>query len=626
MFDRLFGKRKQKPSPVPQSPERPSTLPPDQDPDMIRAFDGYGREVFIAKKDWKTSVLIPALEKAKDDPGILYSQLLDALNDGFAAEIVAYAEHLHRTDTEPARGAVLLAAVYMDLARLDEAERTLQACIDAYGEEGYVLTNLAKVRSRRGDDAGADALLWHALELDPNQENGLAWFAAMHRERGGETAALEAHRRAAALPNSWRALLWLARDALTHKELASAKTLYSQAISRAGKPVPADLLTQMSGDLGQNGHLREIVDWVGPVYEMAIHGLQAGNNLIKAHVDLGELEKARTLLDGLYALKRPDWQKTLSFWDGEIAKARIESKDPDILEHPAISMVCIEAPLWTRGESPLAGLMESPSGDAPRFVFIGSTALLPQRHERATIQMSDGPGRMSRIIPLLFAERVRVCTNARGFALLPQVESGAFVLFGEPMNDEDMRDLAKRVMPGAEFIVSSLIDARSTSWKLVLRIVRIADGRKMAEEYVEAQPEKPGEAVERLWDSVLHALIPLAGMKSQVPPTWYHAPIRDEFNDFMLRLEQLAAVTCCGEGGDLNGEREILHGMLQLCVRLPDNSLSRILLAQTAREMKKTRPEIVAEFREKIALLQHDHPLEGQAGDLADKVLAEALA
>ena len=51
--------------------------------------------------------------------------------------------------------------------------------------------------------------------------------------------------------------------------------------------------------------------------------LTVGNNLIKAHLDLGRLDAARRILDALYALKRPDWRETLGFWDKELAKARL---------------------------------------------------------------------------------------------------------------------------------------------------------------------------------------------------------------------------------------------------------------------------------------------------------------
>ena len=60
-----------------------------------------------------------------------------------------------------------------------------------------------------------------------------------------------------------------------------------------------------------------------PQFEPPVHGLQVGNNLIKAHFDLGQFDDARRILDKLYSLKRPDWKATLGYWDTELAKANI---------------------------------------------------------------------------------------------------------------------------------------------------------------------------------------------------------------------------------------------------------------------------------------------------------------
>jgi predicted Zn-dependent protease len=285
----------------------------------MMAFDEQGREIYITRQQWWDTFLMGDLEEKRDNPDELYSALVQALNDGFAADIVPYAEHLARTDPIPARGITLLGALYIENDRLDDAERVLNDFLSAHGEDGYVLANLAKIYSRRGDDARAEAALWHALEVDPNQDNGFGWYMSIHQERGGEPALLDAYRRVAALPRSWRAQLWLARDALQKENLSEAEASYAEALARAGRPIPPDFLMQMSADLGESGYLEECVRLVTPHFDPAFHGMGVGNNLIKANMDLGRKDTAGSILNRLRAQNRPEWQEMLDFWDGELA-------------------------------------------------------------------------------------------------------------------------------------------------------------------------------------------------------------------------------------------------------------------------------------------------------------------
>ena len=52
---------------------------------------------------------------------------------------------------------------------------------------------------------------------------------------------------------------------------------------------------QISGDLGNAAHLPELLQLVEPHFVAEVHGLPVGNNLIKAHLDLGQLDAARGL-------------------------------------------------------------------------------------------------------------------------------------------------------------------------------------------------------------------------------------------------------------------------------------------------------------------------------------------
>ncbi len=305
-FSSLFRKKAKVPGPT------------ANDSGLIRLFDKSGGEIYISKEQWRTGSLPASLKAQWEDPEALYSLIVLALQDDFAAEVLEAAEHLHRVDPNPSRGACVLGIALMKTGQVDNAEKIFCAHLEKHGEDGVVLTNLAKAYSARNEADRAEATLWHALEIDPNQDAGLAWYAVIHRERSGKEGEVEAWRRVAAIPGSWRAQLWLARTALESRNPQRAMTYYHESMSRVGENVPADFLMQMTGDLGQHGLLMELLEFAEPRFIAATHGLQVGNNLIKANLELGRLDAARRILNQLRFLNRPDWKASLSLWDAQI--------------------------------------------------------------------------------------------------------------------------------------------------------------------------------------------------------------------------------------------------------------------------------------------------------------------
>jgi hypothetical protein len=84
-----------------------------------------------------------------------------------------------------------------------------------------------------------------------------------------------------------------------------------------------------------------------------------------------------------------------------------------------------------------------------------------------------------------------------------------------------------------------------------------------------------------------------------------------------------AAVSGTAAGTFLHGERDIIDGDLQLCLAEPDNVVPRIILAQTLRWMKAVRPQVVAEFRDKVLLLQKEKPLTAPAQGVLQRLFTE---
>lgn len=618
LFDRLFGRKRS----APAVPPPPTSATPPAEPTseaapapMITLFDAYGRQVQMPREEWRTKVLPDNLRRVWDQPDALAAIVTQSLEDGFIADVLEPARHLLTSDTQPERAACLLGIVYLKLERLTEAEKTFGDHIAKHGETGAILTNLAKVYSaQKRSEAVVEATLWRGLTLDPNQDNGLGWFMIMQRDRGGPPAVTAALRRVAALPRSWRAQGWLAREALERRELDVALMLFQEMLSRTPRPVPTDILQHISGELGKYGHLPEVLAITSPHFVLEHHGLAVGNNLIKANLDLGRIEAARALLDRLYALKRIDWEQTLAYWDNEISRAKLSIMTP-LKESPPMALLALSGPIWLRPASPAAELFPGKITESPAVACYCASVEYPADAARSDVRLSDRAGRISRALPLFLAEQVHFRTDAASRVLQAWIPSlqGAFAVCGAPWSDADASAQARSRKPPADYVIIPHIRTTTEPWAAEFRLVRTIDARLLASCSISFPSESPGA----LFFQAAEALLGLLREHAEIPtipaPAGYAVPDAADASEYTMRLEQALAVAVAAmpeaQGGSLNREREIIGGMLQLCLTEPRNLTARLLLLQTLTNLRKVHPHVVAEFKEKIALLQADHPL-----------------
>ena len=261
------------PFPIPSSESKPSTLAPDTA--TVTVYDTFGRQGSVPREQWRQNILPSNLKQHWDDPEGLYSMIVMALNDEFYSDVLQASERLLAIDHNQERGHAIRGFVLMKNGDVDAAEQLLQGYVQEHGATGPILTMLAKVYSQQGKPEQVEATLWDGLVLDPNQENGLLWWAMIHKDRSGRDGFLEAMTRAASVDGSWRPQLWLARDRLENKDLEGAKRYYDYILKIAADQ--PEVLMMISGDLGKNGYAREILDIVLPFFDPERHVCGGGN-------------------------------------------------------------------------------------------------------------------------------------------------------------------------------------------------------------------------------------------------------------------------------------------------------------------------------------------------------------
>ncbi len=588
------------------------------DPNLVQVYDEYGREVFITRNEWQKNVLPGALQQHWDEPEVLYGIVVGAVNEGFAANVLEAAHQLKQTHPDALTGATILAVTQLRCGLLDDAEAVLKRALDELGRQGVLLTNLAKVAGERGDASKERQLLWEALEADPNQDNAVQWWAAIHRERDGERGYEEALRKVAALGGSWYPQLWLARAALEKGEAAAALEHYRTALA-TGNEITAQALMQISGDLGKAGMLEEILSLVGPAYRAEQHGLQVGNNLIKANLALGRVDTAKRLVDELRAFQRPDWAETLNFWDDELDKASGRYGADTSAEPPTLRLLTVDRPIWSLQLEGAEALLPAAHEGATRVAVLMASCARPERVP--THQRPELDGIVSRGVPLLLAESLFFQPGVTASTLVPVLaKNGSFVLMGKPWDTSSIRNVISNEQ--YDLALSAHLDTASNPWRFTFTLHDLKDTSHEPMSFSTSfDAAQTAGATRALVSEVLGVVARQLGLPPPGEPVFGRA---DPWRYLSALHHSLAFSIAANEntgGRNLFGERNMLNELLDLALEEPLEPKALLLFIGALAKNKAYGSAIYQEYRPKAERLLSERQLEGKAADIARRAL-----
>ena len=584
-------------------------------PGLITAYDVHGREIQIERSEWRDGVLLPQLQAKWGQPDELYGLILNALNDGFLAEVEPASRQLLAIDPMVERGHVVRAIVLMKNERLDEAGRVLLDAAAKVGETGAILTNLAKVQEARGEEKQAEATLWKAITLDPNQDNGLGWWLAREREKGGEAGYVLALGKVCALPGSWRAKLYLGRHRLASGDIAAALEQFRAALEHgAGN---RDVLLAITGDLGNAGRLVELVDLAAPAFDPAVHGPEVGLNLAQAYLQLGRLDEGEELLDRLYALKLSPFKRNLDAMAGQYQERRRQATPARPVDESElrIGQFAFDLPIWMYGLRDPQWLFAPKPAGARKVAFLMLGKVMSGAG-RAEEQREDDVGRLSRAIPLYLAESVYEWTTAHATSLVPVVMGGGPVVFGA-QDAAGERETAARLAADADVLVQGSIACRDGVWTIELGIWDTARPELIARESVSADQSGLEAAVLALEAK----LLPHFGTTPGQPhDRIYTRPTLQQMQPYLNALAQslmlgLVANDVVGKDS-MWGERNMLEWPLRMALHWPDYEVPKAMYLSGISHAARYRSDVLGEFEgQSLDLLRE---MRGKGSPLAD--------
>lgn len=570
--------------------------------DKIEIFDGFGRKMTISKEEWRKNVIPGNIKRNWNNADELYQDIVIALRDEFFPDILKASERLLTIDKNKERSHVIRGIVLLKNDYNKEAKAILQSYIDKYGETGCVMVNLAKVYAKEGNQSKVEELLWKGLQLDPNQDNGVEWWTAIYNEKGGKTAYIDALKKLADIDGSWRAQLWLAREALEQKDLPTVMEYYKYIISKA-KDGP-DVLMQISGDLGKNGYYDEIFNLVLPIYDPAKHDVWPGFNILRAYLESGRYEDGSRFLKKMFALKRPDIQERLVDFSTQFEK-KLSNLPRTVADSEKISsyILALDEPVFIYGLKGAEWFLPDIERDGSRIALM-PLADISAKEKGIVLQQETDTGRLTRSIPLYISERIFFETNNYSKVFITVASDGGLITYGKELGIDYLQTALSKDKDGRTFdyLISGTLGKNADEWEIVLSIWDCKSQTKIKSLFSKTSAEKIGLEVKGLTNELLK-FIKEIGSLTMVKPVDYYRLLDDELIGYQLlsygqALVQIIVANGYGTKDGIFGERSILRNPLDLALLAPNNVLPKILFISALVKAYSYHSDSYQEFKD----------------------------
>lgn len=581
----------------------------------VKIFDRYGRPYNIPLEKWRTQILPNAIEEKWSDPENLSQLIVQGIKEGTYKDLELACRRLLKIDDNKERATCLICLVLPEINKLREARRLLTAYIKTQRRSAPILMSLAKLHATEGDIDSAYKLSIEALTLDPNEEGALQLYWQF-RILEGRQALLEVSK----LPNSWRAKCYLAKIDLEKDDPERAIKFYESALKDCPKPYPEDLLTIISGELGNAGLLIEALDLTLPKFEPQNHELPIANNIIKLLIDLGKPNEAKQLIKKLWLRDKAEWKDALLFWESEAVNLDLETREP--IETPHIIVSSIEAPIWLKNTKSLKKNHEKEKEDSEKIAFLTASATIGE--EARKWGLSGACGRYSRALPCYWAEEVSLNTTAKTYSMQVSLADGTAILMGTEADDEHYCLYARNNIPVSDYIVVSHINTNPSKkkdltkvkdWAITAKLLRTIDCVCLESFKVFFDPALPKKGIEEITKKMLTTIL----THTEAQPTKREKSLSNPapLENYLLRLEQLQSLALHysmeNKGTEFNGLHEFITGSMDLCLNNPDNTVSRLILAQCFQIAKNIEKGIEKQYYPKIDCLNTEYPLQKEA-------------
>lgn len=564
---------------------------PKENAKMMNIIDQNGRRIQITMDEWREKVLPIALKNHWDNANLLYNDILKAIQNNFISDVEEAAIHLKEIDTIKERGYNTLAILYLKNKEFNKANELLLEYLANNPKTGTILTNLAKSYYGKDEKEKAMEILWEGLTINPNQNNGLPWYASICKDRDGIDGYIDALRRASEIKGSWLPQFLLARHELNEKNIESAKEFLKIALSQGH--VTQEALLVISGELGAKGYSKELIELVEPVYDFNKNDIRVGLNLLQAYLQNKEIEKGENLLNKLMMLERPDLKNALLKISNKFDKLKIEEKASKPKKDVQINMMVLDNPVWGHGLKTSKWFINNKE-------VKGNIAVLPYADETIRekeikgYQKDNETSMLSRGIPLYVSEMINYYTDYNNKVVMPFVRDFGPVITNKQYNEAALEDIGNKI--NADIVITGSVMNAEIGYLIKNTIYNMNDkSSKKIEMFI--QKENFGNR----FNEMIKELRSELGGYDQSNNKFYKLAEDKEVLHYLASLgHSLTQTLIQGKFVDkdlLLGERNILNWYLNMVMAYPENEAIKMMLVSGIEKSKEYGSKVYLEFK-----------------------------
>lgn len=564
---------------------------PKENAKMMNIIDQNGRRIQITMDEWREKVLPIALKNHWDNANLLYNDILKAIQNNFISDVEEAAIHLKEIDTIKERGYNTLAILYLKNKEFNKANELLLEYLANNPKTGTILTNLAKSYYGKDEKEKAMEILWEGLTINPNQNNGLPWYASICKDRDGIDGYIDALRRASEIKGSWLPQFLLARHELNEKNIESAKEFLKIALSQGH--VTQEALLVISGELGAKGYSKELIELVEPVYDFNKNDIRVGLNLLQAYLQNKEIEKGENLLNKLMMLERPDLKNALLKISNKFDKLKIEEKASTPKKDVQINMMVLDNPVWGHGLKTSKWFINNKE-------VKGNIAVLPYADETIRekeikgYQKDNETSILSRGIPLYVSEMINYYTDYNNKVVMPFVRDFGPVITNKQYNEAALEDIGNKI--NADIVITGSVMNAEIGYLIKNTIYNMNDkSSKKIEMFI--QKENFGNR----FNEMIKELRSELGGYDQSNNKFYKLAEDKEVLHYLASLgHSLTQTLIQGKFVDkdlLLGERNILNWYLNMVMAYPENEAIKMMLVSGIEKSKEYGSKVYLEFK-----------------------------